>query len=272
MKHQSSFARIIEKSSFTTILLPVLLPLLLASGCGKLGALTGSGLTTAPGAGTGLGGLGSGPSPVALGGAGGYILLAQTAITDVPSSAITGNVGLSPGTGAGIGLACPEVIGTINTVDAAGPACRTVAASQLTTAINDKGTAFTDAASRAPDYTELGAGNISGLNLSAGTYKWSTGVLIATDVTLTGGPNDVWIFQIAQTLTVSSGVNVTLAGGALAQNIYWQVSSSVDLGTTSAFKGTLISQTQIAVKTGATVNGKLLAGTQITLDHATVTP
>ena len=264
MKHQSPFAQVIAKSSFTACILPVLLPLLLVSGCGKLGALPGTG---------GVGGVGKGPSPVIMGSAASYILLAQTAITDVPGSAITGNVGLSPGTGAGIGLACPEVTGTINTVDAAGPGpCSVTAASRLTTAINDKGTAFTDAASRAPDYTELGAGNISGLTLSAGTYKWGTGVLIATNVTLTGGPNDVWIFQIAQTLTVASGVQVILAGGALPQNIFWQVSASVDLGTTSVFKGTLISQTQIVVRTGATVNGKLLAGTQITLDHATVAP
>ncbi len=92
----------------------------------------------------------------------------------------------------------------------------------LTAAIGDKMTAYTDAAGRAPDYTELGAGTIGGLNLGPATYKWSSNLLIPTNVTLTGGANDVWIFQIAQGLTVSSGVHVILAGGALQKNIFWQ--------------------------------------------------
>ena len=105
-----------------------------------------------------------------------------------------------------------------------GPApCTSMQTVLLTAAIGDKGTAYTDAAGRAPDYTELGAGNIGGLNLGPATYKWSTGVLISTNVTLTGGANDVWIFQIAQDLTVSNGVKVTLSGGALPKNIFWQV-------------------------------------------------
>ena len=244
----------------------------LATGCGGRGSGGSTFVPSAPGAGTGVGGVGRGPAPVALGGAGNYIILAQSAITDVPSSAITGNLGLSPATGAGIGVTCVEVTGTINTVDAAGPACKVTAASTLTTAINDKGTAYTNAAGRAPDYTELGAGNIGGMNLGPATYKWSTAVLIPSDLTLTGGPNDVWIFQDAQGLTISSGVQITLAGGALASNVYWQVFSAADLGTTSAFKGTIISQTSIVMKTGATINGRLLAGTAVSLDHNTISP
>jgi hypothetical protein len=227
---------------------------------------------SAPGQGTGVSGMGRGPAPVALGAAGNFTLLAESAITDVPSSAVVGNVGLSPGTGAGIILTCPEVTGIIYTVDAAGPPCLVTSPSSLTTAITDKGTAFTDAAGRAPDVVELGAGNIGGLNLGPGTYKWSTPVLIPATLTLTGGPNDVWIFQIAQGLTVSSGVQIVLVGGALPANIYWQVYAAADLGTTSVFKGTIISQTSIVLKTGASINGKLLAGTAITLDQNSVTP
>jgi hypothetical protein len=227
---------------------------------------------TVTGAGTGAGGLGHGPSSVNLRTAGNYSILAQSAITDVPTSAVTGNVGLSPATGAGIHFTCPEVTGNIYSVDAAGPACKITAAGQLTIAINDKGTAYTDAAGRAPDYTELAGGLIGGLNLGPATYKWSSPVLISTDLTLTGGPNDVWIFQIAQGLTVSSGVHIVLAGGALPQNIVWQVFAAADMGTTSVFKGTVISQTSIVMKTGATINGKLLAGTAVNLDSNTITP
>jgi len=134
------------------------------------------------------------------------------------------------------------------------------------------GIAYTDANSRAPDYNELGAGNIGGLNLGPATYKWGTAVLIPSNLTLTGGPNDVWIFQIAQGLSVSSGVQIILAGGALPQNIYWATFSAADLATTSKFKGTVLSQTSIAMKTGATINGRLLAGTAVTLDQNVVGP
>jgi hypothetical protein len=132
-------------------------------------------------------------------------------------------------------------------------------------------TAYNDAAGRAPDYTEIGAGNIGGLNLGPATYKWGTGVSIPSNVTLTGGPNDVWIFQIAQGLTVGSGVEIILAGGALPQNIYWQTFAAADFGTTSKFKGVILSQTSIAMRTGASINGRLFAGTAVTLDQNAVT-
>ncbi len=98
------------------------------------------------------------------------------------------------------------------------------AASLLTTAIGDMQTAYTDAAGRkSPTKTELGAGNINGLTITPGLYKWSGNVQIPIRVTLKGGPNDVWIFQIAGNLTVGNGAIVMTSGGALAKNIFWQV-------------------------------------------------
>jgi len=226
----------------------------------------------APGAGTGVAGQGKGPAPVELGSAGGYVILAESAITNVPPSPITGNVGLSPATGAGIDLTCAEVTGVTYDVDNTGPLpCTVMDANGLTTAIGSKATAYTDAQGRAPDYNELGAGDIGGLNLSPATYKWGTGLLIPSDVTLTGGPNDVWIFQIAQGLTVSNGVHIVLAGGALPKNIFWATFGATELGTTSHFEGVLISQTSIAMNTGATINGRLFAGTAVTLQQNSVT-
>jgi hypothetical protein len=239
--------------------------------CGGGGGGIGSGSPTASGAGTGVGGAGQGPAPVTLGTAGNFAILAQSTITNVPTSAVTGDVGLSPATGVGIGLTCAEVTGKIYTANDAGPACRTMDESRLSTAITAQGNAYTDAAGRAPDYTELGAGNIGGLNLGPATYKWSSALLIPTNVTLTGGPNDVWIFQIAQGLTVSNGVQIVLAGGALAKNIYWQTFAAADIGTTSQFNGVILSKTSIAMKTGASINGRLLAQTAVTLDQNTVT-
>ena len=228
---------------------------------------------TAAGVGTGVGGAGRGPAPVNLLSTGTFAILANSAITNVPTSAVTGDVGLSPASGSFIGLTCAEVTGVIYSVDAAGPLpCRVTDAPRLTAAVSDAGTAFTDANSRAPDYTELGAGNIGGLNLGPATYKWGTAITIPANLKLTGGPNDVWIFQIAQGISVSSGVQIILAGGALPQNIFWAPFAAADLGTTSKFKGVLISQTSIVMKTGATINGKLFAGTAVTLDMNTVGP
>jgi hypothetical protein len=133
-------------------------------------------------------------APVNLGGAGNFVILSKTGITDVPPSPIVGNIGASPITGAAIHLTCAEVTGSIYSVDAAGPApCSLINPTLLTTAIVDLQTAYTDAAGRAiPNFTELFSGNISGKTLVPGLYKWSTGVSVDnTGVTLSGGPNAV---------------------------------------------------------------------------------
>jgi hypothetical protein len=134
------------------------------------------------------------------------------------------------------------------------------------------GLAYDDAAGRVqPDFVGLGAGQIGGLTLAPGLYNWSTGVLISKDVTLSGGPDDVWIFQVAGTLNQANATHVTLAGGALAKNIFWQVAGAVTLGTTAHFEGVILAKTMIAVNTGASVNGRLLAQTAVTLQMNAVT-
>jgi hypothetical protein len=132
--------------------------------------------------------------------------------------------------------------------------------------------AFADAAGRAPNVTELGAGNVGGMTLAPGVYKWGTSLLIPSNLTLAGGASDVWIFQVAQDLTVSSATSVYLTGGATPKNVFWQVAGLVDLGTTSHLEGVVLSQTSIAVKTGASVSGRLLAQTAVTLDTSTINP
>jgi hypothetical protein len=144
----------------------------------------------------------------------------------------------------------------------------------LTTAVGDMQTAYTDAAGRTlPDHTELGSGNIGGMTLASGLYKWSTGVTIPTDVTLAGGPNEVWIFQIAGDLTIAGATSVLLSGGAQARNIFWQVAGGVGvaLGTTSQFEGTILAEAGISLQTGASINGRLLAQTAVTLEANTIT-
>ena len=219
----------------------------------------------------------AGQAPVDLGSAADFVILSKSGITDVPASAIVGNIGTSPITGAAItGLGCGEVAGLIFTVDAAGPACRVTCPVLLTEAVLDMESAYTDAAGRTlPDATELGAGNIDGMTLAPGLYKWSSPVLIPTRVTLNakGNPNAVWIFQIAQGLTVGNGAIVTLSGGAQARNIFWQVAGGTTLGTTANFKGIVLCKTLIAMKTGAVMSGRALAQTAVTLQmNAVIEP
>jgi hypothetical protein len=144
----------------------------------------------------------------------------------------------------------------------------------MTTAIGDMQTAYVNAAGRTlPTATELGAGNIAGMTLAPGLYKWGTGLTIPTDVTLSGGANDVWIFQVAQTLNLGNGAHINLSGGAQAKNIFWQVAGQTTIGTTAIFNGNILDQTAIVLNTGATLNGRALAQTAVTLNaNAVIKP
>jgi hypothetical protein len=215
---------------------------------------------------------------VGYGTAGNYVILAKSGISNVPTSAITGNLGLSPAAagsitglalildGSGVFSTSAQVTGKVYASDYTAPT-----PANLTTAINDMQTAYVDAAGRSnPDHTELSAGNIGGLTLPPGLYKWSNTVLIPTDVTLSGGGSDTWIFQIAGGLTQSAATKVILTGGAVAQNVFWQVAGVVDIGTTADIEGGVSSLTSITLHTGATANGRLFAQTAVSLGGNTV--
>jgi Ice-binding-like len=234
---------------------------------------------TTPGGGTGTGALGGhGPAPVILGAAGGYVILAKEAISNVPTSIITGNIGLSPAAAsfitafslvhtAGTATATSsQVTGTLYAADYAVPT-----PANLTAAVSAMEAAYTDAAGRpTPDHVELATGNIGGLTLPPGLYKWTNTVTIPVDVVLEGGANDTWIFQIAGGVTQASATRVRLIGGALAEHVVWQVAGVVAIGTTAHMEGVVLSQTQITLGTGASANGRLLAQTAVTLAGNTI--
>jgi len=148
-------------------------------------------------------------------------------------------------------------------------------------AIGDMYTAYTDAAGRAPNATELFSGLIGGQTFTTGVYKWSTDVTletsgaVAADITLTGTATDVFIFEIAGNLIVPSagslgtGVHVILAGSAQASNVIWQVGgvAGANIGTYATFNGNILAAKQIVVQTGAVFNGRALSQTQVTLDN-----
>jgi len=217
----------------------------------------------------------TGPAPVNLGTASSFVILTKTGITNVPTSAITGNLGTSPIAATAItGFSLildgtktfsrsSQVTGKIFAADYASPT-----PANLTVAVGDMQTAYTDAAGRTiPDFTELYAGNITGQTLVPGLYKWSTGVLDTGTATLAGPSNAVWIFQIAGDLTMGSGAQIVLSGGAQAKNIFWQVGggTSVDIGTTAHVEGNILAAKAIHLGTGASLNGRALAQTAVTL-------
>ncbi len=214
-------------------------------------------------------------APVNLGTSGNFVILSETGITDVSPSPITGNIGSSPITGAAILVSCAEVTGTIFSVDSAGPSCAVIDPAGLGQAVLDMQAAYTDAAGRTtPDFVELGEGNISGMTLTPGLYKWSTGVSVDnTGFTLSGGPNAVWIFQVAGDLLLANNAIMNLAGGARASNIFWQLAgpTGATFGTGAAFSGNILSSHQVILGTGASLNGRALAATQVTLQMSTVT-
>jgi hypothetical protein len=263
--------------------LALLAPVVLGLGCGgspaaapsdnprnTLGAgpapvlLTSSGTTVAPGD---------------LGAAGNYVIIAKTGVSNVTGSSITGNLAVSPAAASyitGFALVADStnvfstsssVTGKVYAADYAVPT-----PSNLTTAVGSMQTAYTDAAGRTPpDFDELATGNLGGLTLTPGLYTWTNTVTIPTDTTIAGGPNDVWIFQIAGDLTMSAAKNVILSGGAQAKNIFWQVAGKVTIGTTSSFQGIILCMTAVTLQTQASLNGRILSQTMVSLDNNAVT-
>ena len=225
------------------------------------------------------------PLPVNLGSTAHFAILAKTGIsaTGTAGTAIVGDIGVSPAaatyiTGFSLTMDASGTYSTSTLVASPGKVYAadygTPAATNMTTAVGDMLTAYGDAAGRTgTDYTELYAGNLTGHTLAPGLYKWGTGVSVdaAGGVTLSGSATDVWIFQIAQDLTVGNGAIITLGGNAQASNIFWQVAGQVTLGTTVQMKGDILCYTLIAMNTGAILSGRALAQTAVTLDANPVT-
>jgi len=220
-----------------------------------------------------------GPAVVNLGTAGNYAILAQTGISTVPGSMVTGDIAVSPAAATyltgftltadptNVFATSTQIVGKAYAADYAVPT-----PTNLTTAVGDLHTAYTDAAGRpTPDVLNLSSGAIGGLTLAPGLYLWTSSVTIPSSVTLSGGANDVWIFQMSGDLSMSSATLVTLAGGAQARNIFWQVAGQVTLGTGAHFEGIILCATQVTLQTGASMNGRILAQTMVALQQATVT-
>jgi hypothetical protein len=207
------------------------------------------------------------------------VALSGSGISNIPTSFIVGDIGASPISGAAITgfsapLTCPEVVGNVYAVDAAGPACAIIDAAGLSAAKAALTVAYNDAAGRTVPAPATISGDQGGVTLAPGIYKSTSSLIIASgNLTLDaqGDANAVWIFQIASTLTTvgcgasvpcASGGNVMLINGADPANIFWQVGTAATIGQFTAFEGTILANDDISIDTGAQVTGRLLSGAQ----------
>ncbi len=221
----------------------------------------------------------SNPSPVNLGAAGNYAILASSGISTTGVTAVTGDMGISPAAASSITgfsltqfgtyATSPQVVGRVYAADYTAPT-----PANLTTAVSNEVTAYNDAAGRTPaDSLNYLAGAVTGpQTLGRGLYKWTTGVTVSETVTLNGGVNDVFIFQIAGTLNFAGSAKIVLTGGARACNVIWQSASQVTLAAGAETKGVILGKTAIVAQSGATLTpGRALAQTAVTLIANTIT-
>src|ERR1700693_2414132 len=250
-------------------------------GCGDSG---GSG---------GVGGGGGGKTPgvcqgstcVPLGTTANYVILAKTGVATVPDSVVTGNVGLSP---AARGYLTGWSLQTTDATDTYFTSVQVVApyklyaadnvggttSVNLTPAVGNMETAYTNAANRTATSAatiNVGTGTLTGLTLAPAVYEWGSNVIIPTDLTLHGSATDVWILKVAGTLDMATAKKVILTGGALPQNVFWQVTGAVIIGANTHFEGIILGKTAITFGNLASVNGRLLAQSAVNLDNTTVT-
>jgi hypothetical protein len=203
-----------------------------------------------------------------LGTAAKFATLAGATVTSTGNTVVTGDLGVWAGTAvtgfAGIAPGGPGIVhGNIH----AGDATAQIAQGDLTTAFND-------AAGRTLAPIDVANADLGGRTLAPGLYK-STGTLALTGTVVLdaqGDVNGVWIFQIASSLDTATGSAVVLAGGAKASNVFWQVGTSATLGTTTAFKGTIMADQSISLANGATLEGRVLARiASVTMDSNAIT-
>lgn len=209
-----------------------------------------------------------------LGTAASFSVLGETNITNVPTSVIGRDVGLSPATGANYsGITAAQVGGTIYTVDGFGPGGNVTNPGLLTTAINDMTNVWSTGGATGidqpctNDYSGTGVKDLTTVSpLGPGVYC-ADAFLLTGNLTLSG--SGVWIFKSAATLTTSAGSTVT---GGDPCNVWWRlVSAGSILGSSSTMIGNILSGTSINMNTNATLNGRLLSQAAVTLDKNTIT-
>jgi uncharacterized protein YjdB len=215
---------------------------------------------------------------VDMGTADNFVILAKTGITTTGVTAITGDLGISPAaratvTGFGETLSVDGTFATSALVLDGGKIYASDFAiptpDMLITAIADMETAYNNIIAMADPRSEPIAG---GTTLTPGLYKSIPAVDLALNLTLDGEGNEdaIWVFQITGALNVAAEVEIVLLNGAKAENIFWQVTGAVSLLANSKMQGIVLGEGVIALTDSASITGKLLGQTNVTLIANTV--
>ena len=217
---------------------------------------------------------------VFLGTAANYVILSKAGITNVPSSKITGDIAVSPIAAAamtGFGLikdstnrfsTSTDVTGKVYAPDYASPT-----ATLLTTAVLDMGVAYTDSQGRSASndfYHNIRGGAIGGLEFGPGVYTFTTGISITDHIKFSGTASDIFIIKTAGSVTQAANTEVIL-DGVKAENIFWSIAGTVNIGAGAKMKGTLLVATAVTFVTGAELDGRILSQTAVALDKNTIT-
>ena len=255
------------------------------TGCGSDGG-GNSNPNSAASAGSSITGtVSSEASAVPIGSASNYAILAKTGVATVPTSVVTGNVGLSPAakdflTGWSQADDVTNSFSTSAQVVAPGKLYAAnntggTTSADLTTAVANMETAYTNASGRTATSaatTNLKGGALGGEILAPGVYEFGSAVGITTaDLTLNGKATDVWIIKMTGALTMAAGKKVVLTGGALPKNVFWQVAGAVTIDANAHFEGIVLAKEAITFGNKASVKGRLFSQTAVNLDATTVT-
>jgi len=213
-----------------------------------------------------------------------YAVLAKSGITNTGTSNIgsvvsPGNLGVSP-------IASTAITGFALSLDSGGTFATSAQVhgggkvyaanytaptpATLTQAVLDMQAAYTNAAGRAPNFTEYHAGLLNGDVLTPGVYKWSTGVAISGSITLLGDSSSVFIFEIAGVLSLAAAQSIILSGGVLPQNVFWQVAGNTAIGAASNFYGIILCATDITLGANAVMFGQCLSQTAVNFNAVTL--
>jgi len=259
----------------TAVLIAALMVLSAMPTGNMLGTATASNTATAPRTATS-------PSMVDLGIAGSFTILAQSLITTTGTTSIVGDIGISPAAatfiqGFGLSYTPGDDYSTSSLVDGKvyAPEYSGTTATMLGTAVSNKDAAYSEAIGRPVDETELGTGDITGLILNASVYSWAGGVVIGSagvTINVNGTADDVWIFIIGGTLTVAADAEIYLTNGALPARIFWAVAGVTSIGANAKMKGIILCESTIGFITGASLTGRALSKTDVTLQSNAITP
>lgn len=219
---------------------------------------------------------GPGGAPVNLRTAGRYAVLAAAGISGTGAT-VTGDLGITPfGASSITGFSLDadlstqfstsgQVIGRIYAADYGAPT-----PTLLETAMDDLRLAYAEAIGRTAGLTGLGDGNLGGLTIEPGVYRWIGDVTVPLNVTLTGTATDVWIFQIAGTLDVTASRDIILTGGALPKNVFWQVGGAVTVGAMAKFEGVVLGATAFTSGAGTSIRGRVFSQTAATITGSAI--